>query len=256
MITSWCGGGIMVACALVVDADDVTRRVLSSCFEVESLSVSGAGSASEARTLLGERTFDLVTLEVDLWPDGGLPFARELRSAQDPAILIVSSNADRNYRIAALNDVADDYIVKPFDVHEVLARARAVLRRRNGHLRHNCRLLPKAQDDDRVLRFSGYALDAGTRQITIPSGTSVDLTATEFRLLEVLIANPHRVLSRERLLELSGGNGEVNAYDRAIDMRIQRLRGKLGDSQYGAPDLIRTVRGVGYAFAPPDRTAS
>lgn len=245
----------MCALALVVDTDDVTQRVLASCFEVETLSVTAASSAAEARALLAGRMFDLVTLEIDLGPDDGLLLARELRKTQDPAIIFVTANADRNCRIDTLKEVADDYILKPFDVHEVLARTRAVLRRRNGHAHPTSPLEPKdgPPDNGQILRFAGYTLDAGAYQLTIPTGRSVELTATEFTLLQTLIANPHRVLSRERLLELGGGGDNVTAYDRAIDMRIRRLRGKLGDKEVGARELIKTIRGVGYVFTPPDR---
>jgi DNA-binding response OmpR family regulator len=220
---------------------------------MDALVVEVAGSTSEARALLEGRSFDLVTLEIDPDSEEGMLFAREVRALHDPAIIIVTNNTDRSFRIAALKDVADDYIVKPFDVHEVLARAQAVLRRSKQRLQRAASPQSAARSDDgHILRAAGYALDPGTRRFTAPSGASVELTATEFKLLDALITNRHRVVSRERLLELSGGDGTIASFDRAIDMRIRRLRSKIENGEIGATDLIRTVRGVGYKFSPPD----
>jgi two-component system phosphate regulon response regulator OmpR len=242
-------------CILVVDAEAVTRRVLCSCFGSDGFRVLEADKPAQARTLLAAEAPDLVTLDVDLGQHDGLALARDIRKGGDAAIIIVSAKADRQSRISALHEFADDYIAKPFDMQELLARTRAVLRR-TRRAPQDAQRSNHGRNGHGAVKIAGFTLDLQAHRVTIPSGTKVELTATEFKLLEVLFANPNRILSRERLLELSGGNGSAAAYDRAIDMRVRRLREKLGQRKAGAPDFIRTVRGFGYTFAVPADTAS
>ncbi len=232
------------ACVLVVDAEDVTRRAICSCFDTDGFRVVETGELASARSLLASDSPDLVLLDLDTAQEDGLALARQVRrDHQHAAIIAVSARTDRLLSISALDEFADDYIAKPIDMRELLARSRAVLRRvsRNG---------AAAQAPPRPVTVAGLTLDLQSHQVTAPCGSRVELTAMEFRLLEVLIANPNRVLSRERLLELSGGNGGVGtaSYDRAIDMRVRRLREKLGRYAPAARKLIKTVRGFGYMF--------
>ena len=238
-------------CVLVIDTDAVTRRVLCRCLETDGFRALEAETPAQARVWLASESPDLVTIDVDLGSDDGLALAREIRQAHNAAIIVLSAKTDRGVRIDALDEFADDYIVKPFDMGELLARSRAVLRR-TGRTRPELSASKPGRNGHRTIEVAGFALEPQTHRVTVPGGFNVDLTAMEFKLLEALLANPNRVLSRERLLELSGGNGSVASYDRAIDMRIGRLRVKLGQKDDRAPKFIRTVRGVGYTFATPD----
>jgi DNA-binding response OmpR family regulator len=241
------------ACILVVDIEAVTRRVLCGCFDSDGFRVLEADKPAQARIWLAEEAPDLVTLDVDLGEDDGLALAREIRNGYNAAIIVVSAKTDRQSRISALDEFADDYINKPFDMQELLARTRAVLRRTRGP-QTDAQRSNHGRKGGGAMKIAGFTLDLQAHRVTIPSGTNVELTAMEFKLLEALLANPNRVLSRERLLELSGGDGGAAAYDRAIDMRVRRLREKLGQKKPGAHGFIMTVRGFGYKFSAPAET--
>lgn len=241
------------ACVLVVDAEDVSRRAICSCYDTDGFRVLEADAPEQARALLATKSPDLVTLDLDLAQDDGLTLARQIRREHNAAIIVVSARTDRALRISALDEFADDYIAKPFDMRELLARTRAVLRRLSKARAQDARNGHSARNGTGTVKVAGLTLDLQSHRITVPNGSHIELTAMEFKLLEVLVANPNRVLSRERLLALSGGNAGAGAasYDRAIDMRVRRLREKLSQRRAGAPELIQTVRGFGYMFAVP-----
>lgn len=240
------------ACVLVVDAEDVTRRAICSCFDTDGFRVLEAGEPANARSLLASDSPDLVLLDLDSAEEDGLALARQVcRDHQHAAIIAVSARTDRLLRISALDEFADDYIAKPIDMRELLARSHAVLRRVSRARTREARNGAVVHAPSRPVTVAGFTLDLQSHRVTAPCGSRVELTASEFRLLEALIANPNRVLSRERLLELSGGGngaGGTASYDRAIDMRVRRLREKLGQYEPAASELIKTVRGFGYMF--------
>ncbi len=158
----------------------------------------------------------------------------------------MSANDDRAVRNAALMEFADDYILKPFDVHELLARSRALLRRYRRDLKPGLQIaaLRMTQSSASEMHVAGLKIDLAGHRIIDATGNPVELSATEFKMLRAFVTNPNRVLSREHLLELSGGPAASESVDRAIDMRIRRLRQKLDHAGIEASGLIRTVRAV------------
>ena len=188
-----------------------------------------------------ERTgVDLVILDLMLPGEDGLAICRKLVAAGGPPVIMLSAYGDETDRIVGLELGADDYVSKPCNPRELAARVRAVLRRRaEGGQVQSMR--------DRLMTFEGWTLDMVLRQVRNPRGVSVPLSSGEFALLRVFIERPHRVLSREQLLDLvQGPDSEV--FDRSVDVQISRLRRKLGKDSSGR-DLIQTIRNEGYAFA-------
>lgn len=236
-------------CVLVVEDDPEMRGLLRRCFEDGGFAVLVAGDTDEARPLLASHRVDLVTLDIVLGEDhegrAAELLGREIRDRHDCGIIMVSGKATRASRLAWLEDWADDNIQQPFDAEDMLARARAVLRRRRGN-GHGDQARPTPGG---VARFAGWMLDMRTHDLTGPDGVIVQLTWGEFNLLSAFLRNANEVLSRERIVEMDGTIHSVGALDRAVDMRVHRLRSKLGMDEEGAPDLIRTMRGAGYKFA-------
>jgi len=180
-------------------------------------------------------------LDVMLPGRSGLELCRDLR-ARDSAIPIIMLTAvnETTDRVVGLEMGADDYVPKPFDPRELLARIRAVLRRNGGEARR----LPARQ----VWRFAGWTMDCTRRRLVAPGDVRVELTAAEFNLLATFVRSAQRVLTRDQLIELSGGEGGAS-YDRSIDILVSRLRRKMEDDPK-SPKLIQTVRSGGYQFIP------
>jgi two-component system OmpR family response regulator len=231
---------------LVVDADVILRRVLRACLEYDELEVLEAESVDRGCALLERETVDLITLDIGFNPDDDIDAGRKLHDNQAAPILVVSANDDRAVRNAALMEFADDYILKPFDVHELLARSRALLRRYRRDLKPGLQIaaLRMTQSSASEMHVAGLKIDLAGHRIIDATGNPVELSATEFKMLRAFVTNPNRVLSREHLLELSGGPAASESVDRAIDMRIRRLRQKLDHAGIEASGLIRTVRAV------------
>jgi two-component system phosphate regulon response regulator OmpR len=247
------GKGMVRSCVLVIDSEPVSRQVLCSCFDSGGFRVFEADKPAHAGVWLSTEAPNLALIDIDADRDECFSLARHLNNRHDAGVVVIASEADRGVRIGALDEFADDFVVKPFDMRELLARSRAVLRR-------TCRArgAPHAAINGNAqgaFKVAGFTLDVGSHRVTVPSGKQVELTATEFRMLKAFLSNPNRVLSRERLLDLCdtnvNGNGGISAFDRAVGMRIGRLREKLGQKGSDAPEFIRTVRGVGYSFAVP-----
>lgn len=188
---------------------------------------------------------DLIVLDLRL-PGGedGLSIARQLREESDVALIMLSGRSDCIDKVVGLELGADDYVTKPFDPRELLARIRSALRR-TGRLRiHHA----AHGETGKAIRFSGWTLDIDRRLLTAPDGAPVELTSYEFELLAILACRPGRPLSRDQIAELIS-HRQRGPDDRSIDVLIGKLRRKLGDDPR-APRLIRTVRGVGYLFTP------
>ncbi len=226
---------------LVVDDEDQIRALLRNLLEREGFVVFEASNSSDALDILARGAPSLVTLDINLAGEDGFALARDIRSRLDVPIIMISGKADEIDRIVGLELGADDYIVKPFNLREVLARIRAVLRR------YEPRPATTRTVGKTVATFAGWSFDLDGREVRDPSGAEVDLTTAEFNLLAIFLDRPKRVLSRDQLLDLLKG-AEWSPFDRSIDTLIARLRKKI-ESDPERPGLIKTVRGVGYVFS-------
>ncbi len=193
---------------------------------------------------LDNNEVNLVVLDLRLGHEDGLDLLREIRSSSDvPIIIITGHRRDDIDRVVGLELGADDYVTKPFNLRELLARVRAVLRRFDaGHA------APARDREHRRFRFCGWQLDCKSRRLTDPAGAPVTLTKGEYTLLVALLEAPQRPLSREHLLQATRMHEDV--FDRSIDVQILRLRRKL-ERDPSEPHVIQTERGVGYVFAVP-----
>lgn len=224
---------------LVVDDDSEIRKLLSRYLREQGFRVQLAPSCQEVHERLVTNQIDLIVLDVTL-PDGsGLDLCRDLRATRStiPIILLTALKEDVD-RIIGLEIGADDYLGKPFNPRELVARIRAVLRRAHAHR--------TAPDETGRYHFEGFIADPFTRTVTGPNGGDIQLTGAEFDLLVTFLDRPGRVLSRDQLLDLTRGrDGDV--LDRSIDILVSRLRRKL--SHGGAAEMFKTVRNGGYQLA-------
>jgi len=223
---------------LVVDDDTALREQITDYLATNGCDVEGVGDAVTMDAALARQPFDIIVLDLMMPGEDGLSICRRLSTAGSPAILMMSALGDDVDRIIGLEVGADDYLPKPCNPRELLARVRALYRRRDGARGGAGRL-------HGGYRFAGYMLDSANHRLRDPNGVSVMLTRGEYALLSAFLDRPGEVLSRDELLEHTH-NDDPDTFDRAIDVQISRLRRKLGDSQ--AQDLIRTIRGAGYKF--------
>jgi two-component system OmpR family response regulator len=225
---------------LVVDDDRDIRELLAKYLERQNFRVTAVRDAREARRIWPTMSFQLVILDLMLPGEGGLDFARWLRAESDVPVIMLTALAEENDRILGLELGADDYLTKPFNSRELLARIRAVLRRSSegGEVRDST---------SKTLHFSGWTLEAARRRLLNPDGAEVPLTGGEYDLLVALLDRANKVLTRDMLLDLLRGR-QAGPFDRAIDVAISRLRRKLEDDGRHA-QLIKTVRGGGYVLA-------
>jgi two-component system OmpR family response regulator len=223
---------------IVVDDDPGIRDVITEFLTRHGFEVEGAADAQELAAALARRSADLVVLDVMMPGEDGLQICRRLSGTGGPAVIMLSAMGEETDRIVGLELGADDYLPKPCNPRELLARVRAVLRRRGD---------PRGQEGDlgAQCEFSGWRLDLVRRELRTPEGVMVNLSGGEFSLLRAFVERPQRVLTRDQLLDLARGP-DSDAYDRAIDVQISRLRRKLDDG--GGVELIRTVRNEGYMF--------
>lgn len=230
---------------LVVDDDPTVRGLIRDAFAGQDYHVLEAGSAPGARELLGSSPPDLVLLDVGLPGEDGLSLARHIREHLDIPIIMVSGAGDSIDRVIGLEVGADDYVAKPFNPRELQARVKSVLRRYRRSPAET-ETIPAGANGLGDLR-----LDLAGRRLLAADGREISLTRMEFDLLQVFVERPGRALSRDQLLNLTQ-HRDWDPFDRSIDIRVARLRRKLqtGDGQ---PEVIRTVRGIGYMFVPrPD----
>lgn len=232
---------------LVVDDDPRIRQMLVRYFEGESYRVTAVGDGKAMREALRLRPVDAILLDLVLGGgEDGLELAREIRGRSDVPIIMLTGRDDVVDRIVGLEIGADDYIAKPFHLREVLARLRTILRRRRPKAAE-----PEPDAADTILRFDGWTLDLGRRELLDTQGVSVPLTTGEFDILAVLARQPGHVFARETLMDLTRGRS-LEAFDRSIDAQIARLRKKIESDPHN-PTLVKSVRGVGYVFTgrPP-----
>jgi two-component system OmpR family response regulator len=225
---------------LVVDDDREIRDLLSRFLEKQGMRVTAARDAREARKVWPLGRYHLVVLDLMMPGEPGLDFARWLRTQSDVPVVILTAMGEETDRIVGLELGADDYVAKPFNPRELLARIRAVLRRANGE---GAAKEPPAK----TIHFAGWTLEPVLRRLLNPEGAEVPLTGGEYELLLVLVERPNRVLTRDMLMDLLRGR-QAGPFDRAIDVAVSRLRRKLEDDGRN-PTLIKTVRGGGYVLA-------
>jgi two-component system OmpR family response regulator len=240
------GAGNMSAMAkqdhiLVVDDDAETRSLLREYFQKNGYRVSAAPDGKGMRDAMGASHPDLVVLDLMLPGEDGLSLCRDLRARSNVPVIMLTARGEETERIVGLELGADDYVPKPFNPRELLARVKSVLRRTRS-LPENLR-----PEEASVFRFAGWSLDAATRNLTSPAGVVVPLSGTEFGLLRVFLAHPNRVLTRDQLIDLMLSR-DAAPFDRAIDVQVSRLRHRLQDDAR-EPEIIKTVRGQGYVFA-------
>ena len=226
---------------LVVDDHSEIRDLLKRFLEQHGMRVSCARDGKEMKRLLDEREFDLLVLDLMMPGEDGLTLCRELRVKSRLPIIMLTAMGEETDRIIGLEMGADDYLAKPFNPRELLARIKAVMRRTQAEPQP----VPEALTRD--LRFDRWLLDINRRELVDEEGVGLSLSTAEFDLLRVFLERPQRVLSREQLLDLARGR-ETVAFDRAIDTLVSRLRRKL-ERDPKNPELIKTIWGGGYLFA-------
>jgi two-component system, OmpR family, response regulator len=227
---------------LVVDDDAEIRSLLSTLLTGRGYRVTTAREEQEMRHVLVSSRIDLVILDLMLPGKDGLTICRELRASRPIPIIMLTARGDPTDRVVGLEIGADDYLPKPFDVHELEARIRAVLRRSSAEI------ATSDHDLGSTFTFAGWKLNARLRQLLSPEGALVDLTSGEFDLLLAFVERPERVLSRNQLMDLVRGR-DATAFDRSIDVLVSRLRRKI-ERDSKAPEFIKTVRSAGYQFTP------
>jgi DNA-binding response OmpR family regulator len=232
---------------VVVDDEPDLREMVQEYLIDHGFLVSQVGGGAELRLLMSERPVDLVLLDINMPDEDGLSIARDLRMRGDIAIVMLTANRETIDRVVGLEIGADDYVTKPFDLREILARVRAVLRR-------SARAGQATATMGAEVRFGDYVLNLDAHRLFAADGSEVPITAMEYDMLRVFAHNPGRVLSRDRILELAHAR-DMEAFDRSVDTRIVRLRQKIErDPSY--PQIIKTVRGAGYIFVPEAGPAS
>jgi two-component system OmpR family response regulator len=223
---------------LLVDDEAALREPLSDYLARQGFTVTQASSAAEARALLRDDMPDLVLLDIMMPGEDGLSLCRHLVEARQLPTIFLTARGEATDRIVGLEIGADDYVVKPFEPRELVARIRSVLRRAH-------RSAPEGEDE--VFTFEGWTLDPLKRRLIDAEGASVAISSAEFRLLMAFLEHPRQVLDRDRLLEMVQGR-EAHLFDRAVDNQVSRLRRKIEvDSRN--PQLIQTVWGGGYMLA-------
>ncbi|TWX63475.1 response regulator transcription factor [Colwellia demingiae] len=229
---------------LIVDDDELTRQVLSSYFENEGYDVLCATTAEEAEELLVLGTVDLILLDIRMPGKDGLTLTRELRVNNEVGIILVTGSQDEVDRLIGLECGADEYVTKPFNPREILARAKNLIRRVRL-----CQQVKSADNDDYILKaFDRWKLNPVRRQLIDEEQTTVQLTEGEFQLLKCLMDHVGQIMTRDQILDQIR-NREWVPTDRTVDVLIGRLRRKLSDDSTN-PRLILTVHGAGYLFTP------
>jgi two-component system, OmpR family, response regulator len=228
---------------LVVDDDEDILSLLTAFFRKHAHPVTVAVNGPAMFEALEANRIDLVILDVMLQGEDGFSLCRRLRAVSQVPVIMLTAMADHTDRVVGLEIGADDYLVKPFDARELLARVKAVLRRTAETPE-----APTSTDVRPVLIFAGWRLDVARRELRSSDNTLMILSGGEFDLLLAFAEHPQRVLTRDQLLDLARGISHA-AYDRSVDVQVSRLRRKL-ELDAKSPSVIRTVRNGGYIFTP------
>ncbi len=228
---------------LIVDDDADIRTLLGEYLRKNGCQASVAADGRSMWNVLSRSKVDLIVLDLMLPGDDGLTLCRKLRSQADTPVIMLTARDEETDRIVGLEMGADDYLAKPFNPRELLARIKSVLRR--------VRSLPRSLGDEDVqaVAFAGWRLDTVARHLVSPGGVVTSLSGAEYQLLRIFLSRPNRVLSRDQLMVLSKGR-EAEPFDRSIDLQVSRLRHRLNDGP-ADPQIIKTVRGEGYVLTVP-----
>jgi len=225
---------------LIVDDDSEIRSLLCEYLDQQGFRTSAAADGKEMWSFLDKSRVDLIVLDLMLPGDDGLVLCRNLRSRSQIPVIMLTARGEETERIIGLEMGADDYLAKPFNPRELLARIKSVLRRTSP-------LSPSSTDENfRYFLFAEWKLDTTTRHLISPDNVVISLSGGEYQLLHVFLTHPNRVLSRDQLLDLAHGR-ELQPFDRSIDVMVSRLRRSLRETVDSK--IIKTVRNVGYIFA-------
>jgi DNA-binding response OmpR family regulator len=228
----------------VVDDEAPAREMVGDYLKMHGFTVTLCDGGKSLRDEIAKAMPDLVVLDLNMPEEDGLSIIRDLKSRTNVPVIMLTATASPIDRVVGLELGADDYLAKPCELRELMARIRSVLRRTGAQAHHAA---PPAKKEN-LVRFGVKWLDLDAQALRDDEGNEHPLTASEFGLLKVFAANPKRVLSRERLLELANAR-DAEAFDRAVDLRIMRIRRKI-EPDPGRPAVIRTIRGGGYLFSP------
>jgi two-component system OmpR family response regulator len=235
---------------VIVDDEAPAREMVGDYLKMHGFSVSLCDGGKSLRSEIEIKIPDLVVLDLNMPEEDGLSIIRDLKSRINVPVIMLTATASPIDRVVGLELGADDYVAKPCELRELMARIRSVLRRSAP-----AKLTPAGPNGstgkaakDHLVRFGTKWLDLEAQALRDDEGNEHPLTASEFGLLKVFAANPKRVLSRERLLELANAR-DAEAFDRAVDLRIMRIRRKI-EPDPAKPAVIRTIRGGGYLFSP------
>jgi len=240
---------------VVVDDELPAREMVGDYLRMHGFTVTLCDGGVSLRQSIAEQMPDLIVLDLNMPEEDGLSIIRDLKRRMSVPIIMLTATASAIDRVVGLELGADDYLAKPCELRELLARIRSVLRRSVVGPPPAAQPVPTPRVPDRTLvRFGTKWLDQDAQALRDDEGNEHPLTASEYGLLKVFAANPKRVLSRERLLELANAR-DAEAFDRAIDLRIMRIRRKI-EPDPTHPSVIRTVRGGGYLFSPAGETPS
>ena len=233
---------------LIVDDEEEIRELLENYLGSYGFEVTAVADGEAMREALKASHYDLVLLDLGLPGEDGLTLARELRNDSQLGIVIVTGRGQPVDRIIGLEIGADDYVAKPFELRELRARVRSVLRRLKAAAASSAAGPAAGASRDGRLVFEGWQLDLAARSLSRPDGEPVVLTTGEFELLSIFARHPNRALSRDELMDLIHRR-EAGPFDRSIDVQVGRLRRKI-ERDPANPEMIKSVRGIGYQFTP------
>jgi two-component system OmpR family response regulator len=242
---------------VVVDDEQPAREMVGDYLRMHGFTVSLCDGGASLRQTIAQQLPDLIVLDLNMPEEDGLSIIRDLKQRGSVPIIMLTATASAIDRVVGLELGADDYLAKPCELRELLARIRSVLRRSGATQQvaaQGAAASPQPAADRNRVRFGTKWLDHDAQALRDDEGNEHPLTASEYGLLKVFAANPKRVLSRDRLLELANAR-DAEAFDRAIDLRIMRIRRKI-EPDPAHPSVIRTVRGGGYLFSPTGETTS
>ena len=233
---------------IIVDDEAPAREMVGEYLKMHGFAVTLCDGGKSLRGAIEVNVPDLVVLDLNMPEEDGLSIIRDLKSRTNVPVIMLTATASPIDRVVGLELGADDYIAKPCELRELMARIRSVLRRSAPVKAPAAEAAGAKAAKDQLVRFGTKWLDLEAQALRDDEGNEHPLTASEFGLLKVFAANPKRVLSRERLLELANAR-DAEAFDRAVDLRIMRIRHKI-ELDPTKPAVIRTIRGGGYLFSP------
>ncbi|QOZ72892.1 MULTISPECIES: response regulator [Bradyrhizobium] len=238
---------------MIVDDEAPAREMVGDYLKMHGFTVTLCDGGKSLRAAIQGSMPDLVVLDLNMPEEDGLSIIRDLKSRINVPVIMLTATASPIDRVVGLELGADDYVAKPCELRELMARIRSVLRRSTPVKAAAAEAAAAKSDKDQLVRFGTKWLDLEAQALRDDEGNEHPLTASEFGLLKVFAANPKRVLSRERLLELANAR-DAEAFDRAVDLRIMRIRRKI-EPDPTKPAVIRTIRGGGYLFSPAGEKA-